>query len=88
MRAFQIYDGSASTSKRFQKKLIHHVQYRHNTRQREEIRVRLDQHPLNFIKLGCSSPPWLFRRIIETLAHGSENLEFHEGHRIQCYRQR
>ena len=59
------------------------MQHRNERRQRQEVRVRLQQHPLNLVELRTPAT-LLLRRLIEARRHGREHLELHVRHRLEA----
>ena len=60
----------------------HDVENADQTGQGEEPRVCLQQHSLNLVDLSSPSP--LLGSLREPVRHGSQDLELHERHGLEC----
>lgn len=55
---------------------LHHVKDANESGEREEPGIRLQQHPLDFVDLRCSTAVLL--RFVEPVRHRREHLELEE----------
>lgn len=64
---------------------LHHVQYTHECRECEEVRVRLEQHALDLVDLTRTT---LLRGVLEPDRERGEHLELEIRQGLECYLQR
>ena len=59
------------------------MQHAHKRSQTQEVRVRLYEHPLDFVQLRPRRRPLLLRRLSEALREGGEDGELPHRHRLE-----
>lgn len=59
------------------------MQHADHCRQREEVRVRLHEHPFHFVELGHGVPALLLGRVREALRERREDRELPVRHRLE-----
>ena len=64
---------------------VQNVQYADQTSKPEEVRVGLDEHPLDFVHLGATGSALLLRGLREAIRHRREQLELPVAHRLEGY---
>lgn len=66
----------------------HHMQHAHERGDREEVRVRLDEHPLDLVELRAGRRALLLRGLREARGHRGEDRELPIRHRLELDLQR